>query len=216
MSLISRMRRHLGVKLFLSYLLVIMVGVIVLASAVEAAVPTAFERHLSAMTTMMGGSARGMEMNLFTNFRAAVTEALILAILAALVVALAVSFFVSRQIVTPVQQMMTASQRIAKGYYHERVLLPSNLDQDQMDELSRLALSFNQMARQLEQAEETRRDLIGNVAHELRTPLSTIKGSMEGLIDGVLPAEPVTFQQIYREADRLQRLVADPARIEPG
>lgn len=219
MSLISQIRRHLGVKLFLSYLVVILVGVMVLASAVEFAVPTAFERHLSAMAAMMGGAARGMEMDLFTNFRAAVTEALILAVVVALAVALAVSLFVSRQIVTPVQQMMTASQRIAKGYYHERVYLPHNLRQDQMDELSRLALSFNQMATQLEQAEATRRELIGNVAHELRTPLSTIKGSMEGLIDGVLPAEPATFQQIYREADRLQRLVADLqelSRVESG
>jgi histidine kinase len=47
------------------------------------------------------------------------------------------------------------------------------------------------------------------VAHELRTPLTTIKGSMEGLLDGVLPAEPGTYQQVYREADRLQRLVND-------
>jgi histidine kinase len=57
------------------------------------------------------------------------------------------------------------------------------------------------------------------VAHELRTPLATIKGSMEGLLDGVLPAEAATFQQIYHEADRLQRLVYDLqelSRVEAG
>jgi histidine kinase len=75
------------------------------------------------------------------------------------------------------------------------------------------------MAAQLEQMEATRRELIGDVAHELRTPLASIKGSMEGLIDGVLPAEAPTFQQIYREADRLQHLVADLqelSRVEAG
>ena len=54
-----------------------------------------------------------------------------------------------------------------------------------------------------------RRQLIADVAHELRTPLTTIKGYTEGLIDGVLPADPETYEQIHREADRLQHLVAD-------
>jgi histidine kinase len=83
------------------------------------------------------------------------------------------------------------------------------VQRDELDELARLAVSFNQMAARLEQTEARRLDLIGNVAHELRTPLSSIKGYMEGLIDGVLPAESTTFQQVYREADRLQRLVHD-------
>jgi histidine kinase len=75
------------------------------------------------------------------------------------------------------------------------------------------------MAAQLEHIEATRRELIGTVAHELRTPLASIKGSMEGLIDGVLPAETSIFQRIYREADRLQRLVYDLqelSRVEAG
>jgi two-component system sensor histidine kinase BaeS len=54
-----------------------------------------------------------------------------------------------------------------------------------------------------------RRRLIGDVSHELRTPLTAIKGSMEGLIDGILPANEETFQQIHAEADRLNRLVDD-------
>jgi histidine kinase len=82
-----------------------------------------------------------------------------------------------------------------------------------------LAHSFNQMATILEQTEAMRRDLIANVAHELRTPLASIKGYMEGMLDGVLPAEPDTYQQIYHEADRLQRLVNDLqelSRVEAG
>jgi len=61
--------------------------------------------------------------------------------------------------------------------------------------------------------------LIANVAHELRTPLSSIKGYMEGLMDGVQPAEAVTYQQVYRDSDRLQRLVNDLqelSRVEAG
>jgi histidine kinase len=99
--------------------------------------------------------------------------------------------------------MMRASYRIAAGYYQERVEVISE------DELGQLAHSFNQMAATLEETETMRRDLMAKVAHELRTPLASIKGYMEGLMDDVLPIEPATFQQIYREADRLQHLMND-------
>ena len=209
MSIIRYVRSRLALKLLLSYVIIIIVGVAVLATAAELATPRAFEHHLAEMSQMMGNSSMAMEMNFFNNFRAAVNEALTLATVAALVVAIAVSVFVSRRIVTPVRAMMTASQHIAEGHYHERVEVPALASWGDLDELERLAVSFNRMAAQLEQIEATRRELIGNVAHELRTPLTTIKGSMEGLIDEVLPADIQTFQQIYREADRLERLAQD-------
>jgi histidine kinase len=99
--------------------------------------------------------------------------------------------------------MTAASQRIANGRYEERVQAGGE------DELAALARSFNRMAHELAQTEERRRRLIGDVAHELRTPLSGIKGVMEGLQDGVLPAEPETFASIEEEVSRLQRLVRD-------
>ena len=123
------------------------------------------------------------------------------------------SLFVSHRVVTPIRQMMQASRYIAAGHYNERVEVVNE------DELGQLARNFNLMATSLEQTETMRRDLIANVAHELRTPLSTIKGYMEGLIDGVMPAEADTYQQVYREADRLQRLVNDLqelSKVEAG
>ncbi len=75
------------------------------------------------------------------------------------------------------------------------------------------------MADKLEKTETMRRQLIGDVTHELRTPLAAIKGYMEGLMDGVLPAEPETYQQVHTEIDRLQRLVNDLqelSRVEAG
>jgi len=217
--MLKLMRRHLSWKLFLSYLVVILVGIVVLASAAEFAVPTAFDRHMAAMADMMGGQMMDLGADLYGNFRNAVTEAILLAGSAAFVAALVLSVFVSRRVVVPVQQMQTASQRIADGHFEERVGVPGKPSRGDMDELGRLALSFNQMASRLEQTESLRLELIGNVAHELRTPLASIKGYMEGLIDGVLPAEAATFQQVYREADRLQRLVHDLqelSRVEAG
>jgi len=221
--MITYIRRRLGLKLFLSYLIVILVGSLVLSSAAELAVPGAFNRHLAAMddmmASMMGGTSMEMDMDLYANFQAAFREALGLSALAALLVALVVSLLVSRQVVAPVQAMRRASGRIAEGHYSERVQVPGDLARAEQDELGQLALSFNRMAERLEQTENMRRQLIADVAHELRTPLAAIKGTMEGLVDGMLPADLETFQQVYQEADRLGRLVNDLqelSRVEAG
>jgi len=223
--MMKAIRRHLGWKIFLSYLIVLLVGFIVLATATEFTAPTAFDHHLAAMNDMMMGGtsmmgeATDLELDLFTNFRNALNEALGLALAAAFAAAVVVSLIVSRQVVAPIRQMMFASQRIADGHYDERVDVPGDIAGDGVDELAQLALSFNQMAAKLEYTEGMRRQLIGDVAHELRTPLTTIKGSMEGLIDGVLTADVQTFQQIHRQTDRLQRLIDDLqelSRVEAG
>jgi histidine kinase len=223
--MMKAIRRHLGWKIFLSYLIVLMVGFIVLATATEFTAPTAFDHHLAAMNDMMMGDtsmmgeATDLGLDLFTNFRNAVNEALGLALAAAFTAAVVVSLIVSRQVVAPIRQMMSASQRIADGHYDERVDVPGDIAGDGIDELGQLALSFNQMATKLEYTEDMRRQLIGDVAHELRTPLTTIKGSMEGLMDGVLTADVHTFQQIHRQTDRLQRLIDDLqelSRVEAG
>ncbi len=213
-------RTRLVWKLLASYVIVISVGLATFAMAAESIAPTAFDRHMMGMRgMMMGGEMRpgmGMQLledTLFANFRAALTEALWWASGTALAAAIIVGIFVSRRVVTPIRQLMQASRHIANGHYRERVEAASE------DELGQLARSFNQMAATLEQTEAIRRELIANVAHELRTPLSSIKGYMEGLIDGVLPAEADIYQQVYQEADRLQRLVNDLqelSRVEAG
>lgn len=218
------LRTHLAWKVFLSYVIVVLVGVVVLATATSLSVPAAFDRHMAGMSTMMSGgnmmgNAQPMEMELFTNYTASVTEALSLAALAALIAAVLASFLISRQVVNPVQRMMKLSHRIAEGEYEERLKISRGVGSNQVDELDQLALSFNQMADKLEKTEVMRRQLIGDITHELRTPLAAIKGYMEGLMDGVIPAEPDTYQQVHTEVDRLQRLVNDLqelSRVEAG
>lgn len=205
--MIDYFRRHLGAKIFFSYLVIIVLGVTVLVVASQFILPTAFNRHMTGMGSMMGG---GMMMGgsdsmskLYVDFRASFNEALLYAALTAILAALALSFIFSRSVVAPVLAMSHATQRIADGRYDER------LQANGEDELAQLALRFNRMAEKLSEVESMRRRLIGDVSHELRTPLTAIKGSMEGLIDGVLPATVETFQQIHAEADRLNRLVDD-------
>ena len=223
--MVNNIRTHLAWKVFLSYVVVVLVGVIVLATATSLSIPTAFDRHMAGMGAMMSGNngmmgnVQPIEMLLFSNYQAAVTEALSLAAVAALIAAMLASFLISRQVVGPVQRIMVMSRRIAEGEYGERLNVSGNVQSNQLDELDQLALSFNQMADKLEKTETMRRQLIGDVTHELRTPLAAIKGYMEGLMDGVLPATPETYQQVHTEADRLQRLVNDLqelSRVESG
>ena len=223
--MINYFRRRLRWKLFLSYLAVVLVGAVVLIAAVEFAVPSAFARHLATVETfegadhvMLDGSGHMID-DLFTNFRTAVTEATLIALTVATLIAVAISALISQRVIAPVRDMMHASRQIAQGNYGRRVSLPANRPTADLDEMGQLAHSFNQMAAQLEESDTLRRQLIGDVTHELTTPLTVIKGSMEGLIDGVLPSEPETFQKVYHEAARLQRLVTDLqelSRVEAG
>ncbi len=207
-------RSRLGVKLFLSFLAVILIGVIVIVLTTSFTTPVAYEHHLMYMDQQTGGmgmmgqgqgfglGAGGM-MSYYQDFQASFNEALLIALAAASLAGILVSIYLSRSIVAPLRAMMNASGRIAEGHYDERVQVAGR------DELAQLGGRFNQMAEQLEQVESMRRRLIGDVTHELRTPLTAIKGSMEGLMDGVLPANDETYQQIHQEADRLSRLVDD-------
>lgn len=217
--MIKIIRRHLGYKFFISYFVVILIGIIVLLTATEFTMPGAFDRHMAEMIEVMGPLTSELENDLYNNFNKAVNESLIFSAAAAFISAVIVSLFVSKQVVAPIRRIMVASQHIADGHYSERVQIPGSLDIEEMDELAQLSLSFNQMTLELEKAETLRKQLIGDIAHELRTPLATIKGSMEGLMDGVLPAGQDTYHQVYQEAERLQRLVDDLQdlnRVESG
>lgn len=202
MKLLSTIRERLGLKLFLSYLVIIIVGSIVLIGTAEFLAPTALNRHIARMQAVLGDDP-GLAADLLENFNAAISEILTVAIIAGLLAAIAVSIFTARRIIGPIQVMMKASHNIAAGDYHERIKAPSD------DELGALARSFNQMAEELEKTEQRRLELIGDVAHELRTPLSSIRSTMEGLVDDVLPADPATYMGVQREVSRLQRLVHD-------
>ncbi len=202
MRIITYFRRNLSAKLFLSYLIVIMVGVIVLAGAVQIQTPAALDRHIQEMEKHIGSDPALAE-NLRVNFIAAINEITTTAMLVSLAVAIAVSLFTSRRIVEPIRAMMRASREIAAGRFDRRVAAPGE------DELGELARSFNQMAEELETTEQRRLNLIADVAHELRTPLTNIRTMLDALSDGVLPADASTYGVMSKEVRRLQRLVHD-------
>jgi len=202
MKLFASLQRRLAWKLFISYLLIVVVGVVVLAGTAELQAPAVLSLHAARMQALTGDNS-ALTADLYQSFAVAVNEVLAIAAGAATLAAIVISIFTARRIVGPIQTMMRASQSIAVGNYHGRVEVLGQ------DELGALAQSFNQMAGTLEQTESRRMELIGDVAHELRTPLASIRSTMEGLVDGVLPAEAETFLGVEHEVARLQRLVQD-------
>lgn len=212
MKFIAGLRERLAWRLFVSYLVILLVALVVLDITAELQSPSALARDITRLQVLLRENP-ALATDLQENFTTVVNEVLAVGTLVAALAAALVSLFTARRIVEPIRAMMHASQHIAAGDYHERVVVPSH------DELGALAQSFNQMADALEQTEQRRLELIGDVAHELRTPLASIGSSMEGLVDGVLPAEPETYLDIQREVARLQRLVrelSELSRAEAG
>ncbi len=203
-------------KFFLSYLAVVAVGLGVLSVSTAYVAPENFSRSMDMI--MGGGNQNGMMMGggqsmngyiqatndeLKASFRRAVDNALWKAGIAATLAAGVISGLVSLSIIRPLRRVVKASQHIAEGHYDQRLPAHEN------DEMGELARSFNRMAEALAATENMRRQLIGDVSHELNTPLASIKGYMEGLQDGVIAPTAETFQLVHHEADRLQRLVHD-------
>ncbi|MEM9606483.1 MAG: ATP-binding protein [Actinomycetota bacterium] len=122
---------------------------------------------------------------------------------AALIAASFVSLRVTRRLAAPMERLGRATRRMASGDYDVTV------ERTGVDELDALGDDVQTLARTLAETEERRLRLIGDIAHELRTPLSTIEGSMEALMDGVVAADDETFAGIGREAARLRRLAGD-------
>ena len=212
MKLFTTVNQRLGWKLCLSYLLVILAVVLVLDTTAEFRVPTVLRRDVARFPALWRQDPT-LWAALHSSFQAAVDELLVIGSSVALLVAVALSIFTSRRIVRPIQAMVQASQRIAGGDYHHRIGVPGE------DELGVLARAFNHMSEALEHIERRRLEAMGDLAHELRNPLSSIRSLMEGLVDGVLAAESATFLSVQREVARLQRLVHDLeelARVEAG
>ncbi len=203
-------RATLRLKLFLSHLLVVLAGIVALFVTAQLLAPSFFARHMRVMAGgggpgMMGGGGNGAGA-LDEAFREALLQALLVAAAVAGAVALLVSLFVSRRIAEPIKRMVAATQRVAAGRYAERVPIEQA---NAGDEVGALAASFNAMAASLEHTEERRIALIGDISHELRTPVATLEGYLEGLLDGVVAPQPETWALLHGEAGRLRRLVDD-------
>jgi signal transduction histidine kinase len=131
----------------------------------------------------------------------------------AIAVALVTSQILAHGMTRPLREMTAASRAMARGDYTRRVRATAR------DEVGQLADAFNQMATDLAQADQQRRELIANVSHELRTPIFALQAVLENVVDGVEVPDAATLQTALAQTERLGRLVTDlldVSRFEAG
>jgi signal transduction histidine kinase len=136
-------------------------------------------------------------------YLARTNQALLGAALGAAGVALLLGVWLARRLTGPLRELIRATRAMAQGQLGHQVRVRSQ------DELGELTRSFNQMSADLAQANAARQQMTADIAHDLRTPLSVIKGYTEALRDGVLPPNPETFEAMHQETEQLSLLIQD-------
>lgn len=185
----------------------------ILTAGVVAAVvgPPLFHEHL-----VRAGGARTPERldHVERAYREASAVSLGIALVIALACAFAVTWYLTRRLQRPMSDLTTSARSMARGHYDERVS-PRGAG----PELESLAEAFNTMAGRLQVTEDTRRRLLADLAHEMRTPVSTITAYLEALDDGVTSWTPDTSSVLAEQTARLARLaddIDDVSRAEEG
>jgi len=198
----ARQRRgRLATRLFATQALIVIAGALTLVVVAVVVAPGLFRDHLQ---RAVGPVPPDLAHHLDQALAQALLLSLGIAVAAALVTTLAVSWFVTRRLTRPIAATAAAATRIAGGDYDARVP-PSRLGV----EFGVLDNAFNRMAATVQGAERRRRELLADVAHELRTPLATLDSFLEGIEDGVIPATTDTWHTMREQTTRMRRLVAD-------
>jgi two-component system sensor histidine kinase BaeS len=136
-------------------------------------------------------------------FLSAVRNSLWIAALVAILTGVGLGYFFSRLISGPMRQLTLAARKVATGDFSQRVSTKTD------DEIGEVSVAFNTMAEQLEAKEKSRRQLLADIAHELRNPLSIIQGNLEAWLDGVIAPAPDQVASVYDETVLLSRLITD-------
>jgi signal transduction histidine kinase len=184
----------------------------VIGANVFATVPTAGGGSVTVLTPSPSRGFLG-RLSATTGFLQSVWWQFLLVGAVAATISLIVARFMARGMTQPLRDMASAARRMETGDYSVRVRTRSR------DEVGRLAAAFNRMSGELEHLEQSRRDLVANVSHELKTPIAAIRAHLENLQDGVERPEPGTLAVMLGQAERLGRLVdqlLDLSRLESG
>lgn len=144
-----------------------------------------------------------------------ILQIFLIAALLALVVSFITVYVLSYTLTRPLRDMSTATKKYAEGDFSYKVKVRGN------DELAELATAFNSMAMALSTLESTRRSFVANVSHELKTPMTSIGGFIDGMLDGTIPEEKYSYylQLTSDEVKRLSRLVTgmlNMSKLEAG
>ncbi len=192
--------RRLSVRLVASHLAVALLGGLATAVVVRQLAPSLFDERLRGMGRGTGVPASGA---VRAEFAAAVDSALLIGTLVGVGVATAAGTFAAYQLLRSLARLRAATRQLAAGHYDTRLPLPAE------QELAELSADVNRLGAALAETETRRVRLLGEVAHEMRTPLAVIDGYVEGMIDGVLGTGPEDLSLLSEEVRRLRRLTDD-------
>lgn len=197
----TRVRGGLASRLFVAQTLIALVGAATVWLVAVGIGPGIFHLHLrEAVGTVDATTSRHVE----EAYNSASGISITVALLSSLGAALGVSWYVSRRIAAPVGGLAAAAEDLAAGGYATEVNDPGL-----GAEFATLTSSFNAMAGQLANVERTRRRLLADLAHEMRTPVSTLDAYLEALEDGVVGVDVKTLTMLRGQTGRLARLADD-------
>ena len=198
-------------RIMLAQVLVLLASILTAGLVALIVGPPLFHEHL----LQAGHPANSPELtHIEEAYRTASAISLGVALIIALACAGAVTWYVTRRLRAPLDVLTHAAKEVARGHLEARV--PAGGPGIEFDLLGH---AFNLMASQLQQTEDTRRRLLSDLAHELRTPIATLKIYCEGLADGVIRWDEDTQQVLTEQTDRLARLtedIDDVSRAEEG
>lgn len=203
---------RLSVRLLASHVLVAIVAAVTTYLVVRLAAPALFDesvRHAGGFAGR-GGQGRGQGLALRRAFTSAVETATLVGVLVGVTTAAIAGAFAARRVLGPLHRIRAATRRIAAGNYDEPVRRPRDR------ELAALADDVTRLGQALHHTETTRVRLLGEVAHEMRTPLTVIDGYLDGMADGVLPTTGDNLDLLRAESARLCRLADDLSALSRG
>ncbi len=176
--------------------------------------PLAFLEN-SGESKVIGAAFIASSAESFTQFKKDMLRIFLFAAVFATIISFAAASIMSYRMVLPLREMSAAAANFGKGDFTRRVRIIRD------DEVGELAVAFNNMASSLAAGESVRRSFIANISHELKTPMTTIAGFIDGILDGTIPPEKQNqyLSIVSSEIKRLSRLVRsmlDLSRIDSG
>lgn len=211
MTAVTWVRETLAGRLMLGQMIVLLASILTAGLIASMVGPVIFHDHL----LQSGEGASSPELaHIELAYREANALVLGVALLISLACALLVTWLVSRPLRRSLRDLTEAARELSRGHYSRRAHETGG-----GSELDTFAAAFNVMAGRLEDVEATRRRLLSDLAHELRTPISTLSMYHEGLFDGVTDLNEDTRVVLAAQTDRLARLaedIDDVSRAEEG
>lgn len=177
-------------------------GQMIDASMLDRAAPIVVDEQIVGQL-LLGQADLSTHSSLEAQFLDSISQAVLWAALLAVLAALIAVALLSQQLVAPLRRLTAAAEAMAAGDLGQRVPVRSR------DEVGELSRAFNHMAGDLQTADTQRRQMTADIAHELRNPLSVIRGNLEAMLDGLYPTDVEHLTPVYEETLLLQRLVED-------